>query len=54
VLAGRSLAGPTSLNRGEGLLTGLAHDVGASEGWAGGGGRREDERTSTVMALMFD
>jgi hypothetical protein len=54
VLAGESLAGPTSLNnRGEGLLTGLTRDVGAGEGWDGGG-RREDEQKSTVMALMFD
>jgi len=43
VLAGQSLAGPTSLNREERLLTGLAHDVGVGEGWAGGGGRKEDE-----------
>ena len=54
VLAGVLLAGPTSLNRGEGLLAGLAHKVGGDEGGGGGGRRREDERTSTVMGLMFD
>jgi len=56
VLAGALLAGPTSLERGEGLLAGLARKVGGGEGGGGGGGggRREDERTSTVMGLMFD
>jgi hypothetical protein len=55
MLAGALLAGPTSLERGEGLLAGLARKVGGGEGGGGGGGgRREDERTSTVMGLMFD
>jgi len=53
VLAGALLAGPTSLNRGEGLLAGLTREVGSGEG--GGGGRRgEDERTPTVMGLMLN
>ena len=54
VLAGALLAGPTSLNRGEGLLAGLAREFGGGEGGGGGGRRREDERTPTVMGLMFD
>ena len=54
VLAGVLWAGPTSLNIGEGLLAGLAREVGGGEGGGGGGRRRENERTSTVMALMFD
>jgi len=53
-LAGVLLAGPTSLNRGEGLLAELAHEVGGGEGGGGGGRRREDEQTSTVMGLMFN
>jgi len=54
MLAGALLAGPTSLNRGEGLLSGLAREFGGGEGGGGGGRRREDERTPTVMELMFD
>jgi hypothetical protein len=54
VLAGALLGGPTSLNRGEGLLAGLACEVGGGEAGGGGCRRREDERTSTVMGLMFD
>jgi len=54
VLAGALLAGPTSLNRGEGLLAGLEREVGGGEGGGGDGIRGEDERTSTVMGLMFD
>jgi hypothetical protein len=54
VLAGALLDGPTSLNRGEGLLSELTCEVGRGEGGGGGGRRREDERTSTVMGLMFD
>jgi hypothetical protein len=53
VLAGAPLVGPTSLNRGEGLLAGLTREVGGGED-EGGGEEREDERTSTVMWLMFD
>jgi len=40
VLAGALLAGPTSLNRGEGLLAGLTREVGSGEGGGGGGRRR--------------
>jgi hypothetical protein len=54
VFAGAPLVGPTSLNRGEGHLSGLGREVGGGEGEGGGGGEREDERTSTVMGLMFD
>jgi hypothetical protein len=47
---------PTSLNRGEGLVTELSGEVAGSEGegWrdGGGGGRSENERISTVMWLM--
>jgi len=50
---------PTSLNRGEGLVTCLkvevGSEVGGSEGegeGGGGGGRRENEQISTVMRLM--
>jgi len=53
-LAGALLDGPTSLNRGEGLLAGLTREVGSGEGGGGGGRRREDERTPTVMGLMLD
>jgi hypothetical protein len=54
VLAGVLLAGPTSLNRGEGLLAMLTCKVGGGEGAGSGGRWREDERTSTVLGLMFD
>ena len=50
VLAGALLAGPTSLNRGEGLRAGLTCEVGGGEG-SGGGRRRKDERISTVMGF---
>ena len=43
VRAGASFPGPTSLNRGEGLLTGLTLEVGGGDGEGGGRGRREDE-----------
>jgi len=43
MLAGALLGGPTSLNRGEGLLARLAHEFGGGEGGGGGGRRREDE-----------
>jgi len=36
--AGAILTEPTSLNRGEGLMTGSPGDVGADEGTSGGGG----------------
>jgi len=49
VLAGALLDGPTSLNRGEGLRAGLTCEVGGGEG--SGGGRRKDERISTVMGF---
>jgi len=52
MLAGALLAGPTSLNRGE--VAGLEREVGGGEGGGGDGIRGEDERTSTVMGLMFD
>jgi len=39
-LAGAPLVGPTSLNRGEGLLAGLTREVGAGEDEGGGGGER--------------
>jgi len=54
VLPGALLAGPTSLNRGEGLLAGLTREVGSGEGGGSGGRRREDERTPTMMGLMLD
>jgi hypothetical protein len=54
VLAGALFVGPTSLNRGEGLLAGLTREDGGGSDGGGGGRRREDERTSTVMGLMFD
>jgi hypothetical protein len=53
VLAGAPLVGPTSLNRGEGLLAGLTCEVGGGEDEGDCGGEREDEQTSTVMRLMF-
>jgi len=50
---------PTSLNRGEGLITCLKVEVGSGVGGSkgegeggGGGGRRENEQISTVMWLM--
>jgi len=42
-LAGALFAGPTSLNRGEGLLAELTCEVGSGEGGGGGGRRRKDE-----------
>jgi len=52
---------PTSLNRGEELVTCLkvevGSEVGGSEGESeggGGGGRRENEQISTVMRLMYN
>ena len=50
MLAGALLAGPTSLNRGEGLRAGLMCEVGGGEG-SGGGRRRKDEQISTVMGF---
>ena len=50
MLAGALLAGPTSLNRGEGLRAGLMCKVGGGEG-SGSGRRRKDERISTVMGF---
>jgi len=49
VLAGALLAGPR-----EGLLAQLEREVGGGEGGGGDGIREEDERTSTVMGLMFN
>ena len=44
---------PTSLDRGEGLVSGLTGEIGGGLDGGSGGRRREDERTSTVMGLML-
>jgi hypothetical protein len=52
LLAGGQIDRPTSYNRGEGLLARLTRELGGGKGEGGGRGRREGERTSTMMQLM--